>query len=372
MSHYLEINQMFKILIVEDDAAVRQNIQDLLEAEEFEVVAATNGREAYKVIPNIMPDFILCDVMLPEMDGFTLYSKIAEHHDLASIPFVFLSAKADPSDVRAAMNLGADDYLTKPFTREQLLTAINTRLQKSHSIGKKFEGQFDELRTNIAVSLPHELRTPLTGIMGFSEYLLDNLETTSTEEMREYLTHILNSGKRLNRLVENYIAFSELQMKRYSKRMNLSPTPRRISVMEYLVQISRNVAYEFDRHEDLDLELQDVEICIAEKELEKIIEELIGNAFRFSKKGQKVHVTCLHNADVAEIEIRDHGIGMSPAQLQRLGGFVQINREKNEQQGAGLGLTIARQLVELSGGTMSLDSKEKFGTTVVVTLPAAR
>ena len=85
-----------------------------------------------------------------------------------------------------------------------------------------------------------------------------------------------------------------------------------------------------------------------------------------------MHVTCLHNADVAEIEIRDHGIGMSPPQLQRLGGFVQINREKNEQQGAGLGLTIARQLVELSGGTMSLDSKEKFGTTVVVTLPAAR
>lgn len=362
---------MFKILVVEDDSAVRQNIQDLLEAEEFEVCMATNGREALAKLANNIPDFILCDVMMPEMDGHSFYQKISETPNFAAIPFVFLTAKADPADVRAAMNLGADDYLTKPFTRDQLLAAINTRLQKSHTIGKKFEGQFDELRTNIAVSLPHELRTPLTGIMGFSEYLLDNLETTTKAEMREYLTHIFNSGKRLNRLVENYIAFSELQMKRHSKRMNLSPATKRISVMEYLVQISRNVAYEFERDEDLDLELQDVEICITEKDLEKIIEELIGNAFRFSKKGQKVHITSLRNGDFAEIEIRDHGIGMSPAQLQRLGGFVQINRDKNEQQGAGLGLTIARQLVELCGGTLSLDSKEKFGTSVIVTLPVA-
>ena len=360
---------MPKILIVEDDTDVRNNLYDLLEAENFIVKTANNGLEAIEVLKDYLPDLVICDVMMPGMSGHEFLAEISKNVIYASIPFIFLTAKADPMDHREGMNLGADDYLTKPFTRENILTSINTRLGKTNKIEQKYEEQFDDLRNNIAVSLPHELRTPLTGIMGFSEYLLDNLETTSQEEFREYLTYIYDSGKRLNRLVENYIAFTELKLKQLNKDNGMKLITKQISVLENLVQISQNTAFEYERGDDLDLQIEDIEIRISEKDFEKICSEIIDNAFRFSKPGQKVHLSAKKKGDKLEIIIRDHGIGIDQVNLQRLGGFVQIARNKNEQQGAGLGLTIARQLISLLGGTFSIESKEKFGTTVTISIP---
>lgn len=360
---------MTKILVVEDDKDVRQNICDLLEAEKYHVVTANNGLEALEVLQDYFPDLIICDVMMPEMNGHELLEKIATIVNYASIPFVFLTAKADPNDHRNSMNLGADDYLTKPFTREQLLSVIKARLKKSAIVEEKYAVQIDDLRSNIAVSLPHELRTPLTGIMGFSEYLLDNIDTTDKDELKEYLTYIYNSGKRLNRLVENYISFNELQLKRLNPVASLSPITKQLQILEYTVQIAQNVAFEHERHDDLDFDLDDCLINVAEKDFEKICTELIDNAFRFSKSGQKVHVSAKELNGNIKFKIRDHGIGINQIQLQRLGGFVQVDRSKNEQQGSGLGLTIARQLVELLGGTFEIESKEKFGTTISFTLP---
>jgi signal transduction histidine kinase len=360
---------MAKILVVEDDSDVRNNLIDLLEAEHFTVRYATNGAHALEELNEFFPDLIICDVMMPGMNGHELLGSLSASPDHATIPFVFLTAKADPIDHRDGMNLGADDYLTKPFTREHMLAAIHARLNKSDMIDQKYESEFDELRNNIAVSLPHELRTPLTGIMGFSEYLLDNIDETSKDELKEYLTYIYESGKRLNRLVENYIAFTELKLKQIGKDNGLTPITKTLSVLEFLVQVAQNTAYEYDRGDDLDVQIDDVNIRISEKDFEKICFEIIDNAFRFSNKGQKVHVSARQKGDVLVIEVRDHGIGINPANLGRLGGFVQVARQKNEQQGAGLGLTIARQLISLLRGDFAMDSNEKFGTTVTITLP---
>lgn len=360
---------MLKILLAEDDHSVRQNILDLLEAEDFSVKTAQNGKQAIQLLKEFLPDLIICDVMMPEMDGHELLENLSLNPQLAKIPFIFLTAKADPTDFRQGMNLGADDYLTKPFTRDQLLNAINGRIKKSENIGDAYEGEFNELRTNIAVSLPHELRTPLTGIMGFAEYLIDNIDTTKKDELLEYLTYIYESGKRLNRLVENYIAYSELQLKKHSPSMNLSPITKTLSVMEYLIQIAQTVSFEYERQDDLELNVDDVEIRIAEKDFEKICAEVIDNAFRYSRLGQKVVVEAQRKGDHLRVLVKDHGLGMNEGQIQRLGGFVQLNRDKHEQQGAGLGLTIARQLVELHGGTFRIESKEKYGTTIHFSLP---
>lgn len=320
---------------------------------------------AYEVIP----DLIVCDVMMPEMDGYEFYKKLSQDTQMANIPFIFLTAKADPSDQREAMDMGVDDYLTKPFTREALLHAIETRIDKSKKINTTYNQQFDELRTTIAVSLPHELRTPLTGIMGFSEYLLDNIDTTSKEEITEFLTLINSSAQRLNRLIENYITYSELQIKQYDSNWMKTAVITTLSLVEYLIQISKTIAFEFDRDEDLELDIDDVDIAVSQKDLHKVCEELLSNAFRFSKTGQKVHLICKNKGDHVEIAIRDHGIGMDPAKIRALGGFVQLDRDKNEQQGSGLGFTIAKQLVELMGGTLKVDSKPDYGTTVTFRLP---
>ncbi|MCC5925949.1 MAG: hybrid sensor histidine kinase/response regulator [Bacteroidetes bacterium] len=360
---------MTKILLVEDDPDVRQNLHDLLEAESFDVRIAKNGKEGLTVAYEVVPDLILCDVMMPEMDGHEFYKRLSQDTQMASIPFVFLTAKADPTDQREAMDMGVDDYLTKPFTRERLLHAIETRLSKSNKISTNYNQQFDELRTTIAVSLPHELRTPLTGIMGFSEYLLDNIETTSREEIVEFLTMINNSAQRLNRLIENYITYSELQIKQYDAERMKHIVNVNLSLVEYLIQIAKTVAYEFDRDEDLEIDIDDVDIAVSQKDLQKVCEELLSNAFRFSQKGQKVHLSSKEKGDFVEISIRDHGIGMETSKIRSLGGFVQLDRDKNEQQGSGLGFTIAKQLVELMGGSLKVDSKPNYGTTVTFRLP---
>lgn len=121
---------MTKILVIEDEKTVRENLLELLEAEDFQTVAAANGRIGLELVTSENPDLILCDMMMPEIDGYGVLAFIRQHPATATIPFIFLTAKSSRSDFRHGMNLGADDYLTKPFTRAELLSAIEGRLNK--------------------------------------------------------------------------------------------------------------------------------------------------------------------------------------------------------------------------------------------------
>ena len=127
---------MPKILVIEDENLIRDHIVELLEAEDFEVFDAENGNIGVKLAYEHQPDLILCDVMMPELDGYGVLTKLQENPSTATIPFIFLTAKADLGDVRKAMQLGADDYLTKPCTATELLKAIVIRLEK-HAILKE-------------------------------------------------------------------------------------------------------------------------------------------------------------------------------------------------------------------------------------------
>ena len=126
---------MAKILLIEDEASVRENILDLLEAEGFETITAVNGKVGIDLALSQAPDLILCDLMMPEVDGYGVLQKLRQEAISTTIPFIFLTAKSTRMDFRQGMNLGADDYLTKPFTRAELLEAINSRLDKQ--IGMK-------------------------------------------------------------------------------------------------------------------------------------------------------------------------------------------------------------------------------------------
>jgi len=122
---------MTKILVIEDTAEIRENILDFLEAEDFEVMAATDGRSGLELARQNQFDLILCDIMMPEMDGYAVITELRQNSATADIPFIFLTAKSDRSDLRLGMNLGADDYLTKPFTPNELLEAITARLNRA-------------------------------------------------------------------------------------------------------------------------------------------------------------------------------------------------------------------------------------------------
>ncbi|MGB6299607.1 MAG: EAL domain-containing response regulator [Rivularia sp. (in: cyanobacteria)] len=121
---------MTKILVIEDENSVRENILDLLEAENFETLGAANGKIGVDLAVSQVPDLILCDLMMPKMDGYEVLKELNLQANTATIPFIFLTARTAKADVRQGMNLGADDYLTKPFSRSELLNAIMSRLEK--------------------------------------------------------------------------------------------------------------------------------------------------------------------------------------------------------------------------------------------------
>ncbi|MBD2774666.1 EAL domain-containing response regulator [Iningainema tapete] len=135
---------MTKILVIEDEDSVRENILDLLEAEDFETIEAGNGRVGLNLATSEVPDLILCDLMLPEIDGYGVLTALREEPITATIPFIFLTARSARTDFRLGMDLGADDYITKPFTRAELLSAISSRLAKQATLTKYLNSQKTE------------------------------------------------------------------------------------------------------------------------------------------------------------------------------------------------------------------------------------
>jgi DNA-binding response OmpR family regulator len=121
---------MKKILLIEDDVTVRENTAELLVLSEYEVITSNDGRQGSLKAQTELPDIIICDIMMPEMDGYGVLQELSENNQTANIPFIFLSAKTEHKDIRRGMDLGADDYLTKPFEEEDLLSAIESRLAK--------------------------------------------------------------------------------------------------------------------------------------------------------------------------------------------------------------------------------------------------
>lgn len=156
---------MNKILVIEDEPIIRQNLLSLLRAEGFETISSDNGSSGVKLAQNQQPDLIICDVIIPQLDGYGVLKTLQQHPVTAAIPFIFLSSKADWSDWRMGMRLGADDYLIKPVKREELLDAIATRLQKRlyqtkrhHLELRKVQAQLDYLlRYDQVTHLPNRL-----------------------------------------------------------------------------------------------------------------------------------------------------------------------------------------------------------------------
>jgi CRP-like cAMP-binding protein/CheY-like chemotaxis protein len=147
---------MKKILIIEDNQEVRENVAEILELSNYEVFTAENGKVGVQLANKNKPDLIICDVMMPELDGFGVLHILSKKPQTASIPFIFLTAKAEKTDFRKGMNLGADDYITKPFDDAELLDAIEIRLKKSAAIHDAFTKGEDGFKTFIDEARGHQ------------------------------------------------------------------------------------------------------------------------------------------------------------------------------------------------------------------------
>jgi len=362
---------MSKILVIDDEESVRANLVELLEAEGFDVTGAENGRTGVQLARQHLPDLIICDITMPELDGYGVLAELRQDSATATIPFVFLTARADRSDLRQGMNLGADDYLVKPFTRDELLKAISTRLAKQTAAAQKLQVKLDDLRGSIALALPHELRTPLTGILGYSQILVEECASMQPQDIQEIAQGIYNSAKRLYDLVLDFALYAELEIAardaQYASAM-IDSRPCRIKPA--VTEVSIRQAKQARREADLSLETEDAVVHMATTHLEKMIQELVHNAFKFSPAGTPVRVTGRRNGPTYALSIQDRGRGMTAGQIADVGALLQFERKRLEQQGQGLGLIIVKRLAELHHGELNIESKGDRGTTVRIVLPA--
>lgn len=361
---------MAKILVIEDEEAIRENLLELLEAEEFEVISAKDGQMGVEVAQQQLPNLILCDVMMPKLDGHGVLTALRQNPTTATIPFIFLTAKSDKSDFREGMELGADDYLTKPFGRNEVLGAIATRLKKQEIIDQQTEEKLGELRENLSVALPHELRTPLSGILGFSDLILYQLEDLSLPEIREMVEQIKESGERLYKLIQHFLCYAELEI--------IAKTPEKIQrlrsdrfeeVKELLEEIAIAKAQAGDREADLQLNLEKGSIAISPINFEKLLNELLDNAIKFSPPGSPIMITSTLKKGTYSFSIQNQGRGLTPEQIAQIGAYMQFERKLHEQQGSGLGLAIAKLLTDIHGGKLTLESIPGQFTTVTISLP---
>lgn len=361
-----------KILIIEDNQQVRENIVEILESEGYEMFQADGGYAGLEISKRVQPDLIICDIMMPEMDGFEVLENMRKNVLTSNIPFIFLTAKDTRDDLRKGMQLGADDYISKPFTIEEILNAVTTRLERIKEFKRKSEEKLNELTLNLGVPVAKELSDPLRAIIGFSSMILTECNHMSKTEIVEFISLIYNAGVKLNKIVMKTMLYYRLESLSIQKgdidellKMKVeNPKDAAISLIK---ELSDNVS----RSNDISIEFENVPIKIPEQFFKDLIKELIENAFNFSPKNTPVKFIASQEKNKYVIKIIDKGIGMSEEQIANISAFMNVNTDANDKKGIGLGIVIVKRILRLFGGSISIDSKVGEGTTVIVSLQLA-
>ncbi len=363
---------MKNILVIEDEPQIRENLQEILTLCDFNAMTACNGAQGLEALKSTLPDLILCDVNMPELDGHDVLRMLRMDVLTANIPFIFLTSNSDRPSVRSGMELGASDYLTKPVSAEELVKAINMQIAKTSIAKRQADEKLNQLRNNINLALPHELYTPLNGILGSADLLIREHDDLSNAERLELALQIRQSAMRLYHLTRNFLLYAELEMMSTSPdRPNLIRQNRRLRILAQrpIAHTAHQCAQKYQRSADLHLEIEAAELPISESKLVKLMDEILDNAFKFSQVGQPVQIfaRCVNSG--YRIDVLDMGRGLTPQQIEQLGGYMQFDRDRYEQQGGGLGLMIAKRLVEMHDGDLTIHSIPEQETIVSITLP---
>lgn len=362
-----------KILVIEDEQDIRRDITKILSMNGYEVYQAENGTEGIKMAYSHLPDLIISDIMMPEIDGYGVLRELQKSPQTSTIPFIFLSAKSARNDIREGMNLGADDFITKPFDFDEILEAVKKRLEKVEKTEKKYNTKYEALAENLRNYLPHEIRTPLNVILGLSDFLRKNYDHTTYHEARDMLQNINESAKRLQRLFENYLFYANLELTSADPKEVEALRRKHTPLAEYLLRdIVVYSAGNAGRTNDIELDLEEGSVAIPENYFMKIVEEVLDNAYKFSERGKPIKIQTNSFKGYYFIHITDYGRGMTQEQINNIGAHIQFERRIHEQQGAGLGLAIVRAITKLVGGELIIKSEPNVFTTVSIKLPLAK
>jgi len=366
-SHHVD-DAIRLIHIIDDDSALGAALSAGLEAHGYRVNFSNSAEAGWAAAHEENPDLILCDINMPGKNGHRLLQELRQDQELGNCPFIFMTGNPYYADPRVAMNLGADDFLLKPFSLDTLVACVSARLRRSDIAGHVEAGLVEHLKNGLRRSLPHEFFTPLTGIMGFAEMLDQDGDQMNRTEQKEALRNILLSSRRLQRTLRNYLYALDRLIPDSHAPFPVISTAAVTQIMQHAAQ---SAAERHGRRGDLVAGISGEAITGGAHELTLLVEELVDNAFSFSAPETTVEVRAARVGDELHLMVRDHGRGMTRAQIKSLGLFRQFERNKYEQQGLGVGLFIAHQVLRRFGGKIHFESTKGEGTTCHVSLPIA-
>jgi signal transduction histidine kinase len=359
----MESNGSARILVIDDNAGLRTSLASALESAGYSVRTGADGQQGVAIAREFKPEVVVCDMHMPNSSGSSVLAALRNEEHFALSQFILMTGDLSGTPQRVGMDLGADDYLAKPFTVDEFLNCVSVRLQRSQLYKKAEDRALLHFKETITHSLPHEVFTPLTGILGFTEVLRDEIGHVSPAEAGKMVAEIHVSAERLYRTLRNYLRILDVLNE---KRPVANPVERTkaADVPGIVLTNAEAVAIRHGRQESLSLDCAEVDIPLSPGDLATVVTELVDNACKYSVAGTPVAIKVSKGPDGVELEISDRGRGMSPDQIAQIGAFRQFDRKKYEQQGLGLGLTLTQHLVELHGGRFQIKSIEGKGTTV--------
>jgi two-component system, sensor histidine kinase and response regulator len=202
---------MSRILVIEDERSVRENIIELLTLEGYDPIPAENGQKGYFLATTENFDLVICDILMPLMDGFEVVQRIRKHPHGQTLPVIFLTAKTQRESMREGMELGADDYISKPFTRKELLNSIQARLTKQQANQAAAQRRINHFESNLSLFLPLEIMNPLADIRDSSEMLCDPRKNINKIEPEKIGKHINLTVLDLIDVLTKYVFLYDLE-----------------------------------------------------------------------------------------------------------------------------------------------------------------
>ena len=362
----------YKILIVDDVVSNVLLLKILLTNEKFQVCTANNGKACIEVTKRDKPDLILLDVMMPEMNGFDTAVVLKQDPETKDIPIIFLTALNSPSDLVHGFQVGGNDFLTKPFNKEELLMRVMHQIQLVEA-KRIIVRQNEELRRTINNRdkmysvIAHDLRSPMASIRMVLNLAVNVVSReTVGDEIFELLDKANRESEETHDLLDNLLKWTKSQ----TGRLNVVYQDVELDdVVPGVVDIFRMIA-EMKKIDLKYVPAQEKLVVHADNDMIKtVIRNFLSNAIKFTPEGKSIEVFYKREGDFARISVCDHGVGIAADRVDSIFHKGETTYGTGGEEGSGLGLQLCQDFARKNGGDAYVESVEGEGSIFSFTIP---
>ncbi len=365
----------YKILIVDDVVSNVLLLKILLTNEKFQVCTASNGKMCIEMAKSEHPDLILLDVMMPDLNGFDTAVILKKDPETQEIPIIFLTALNNPSDLVKGFQVGANDFLTKPFNKEELIMRVMHQIQLV-AAKRIIIRQNEELKRTISNRdkmysvIAHDLRSPMASIRMVLNLAVNVVSKDIVgEEIFGLLDKANRESEETHDLLDNLLKWTKSQTGRLSvvyQELDLD------DIVPGVVDIFRMIA-EMKKIELKYIPADEKLIVHADNDMIKtIIRNFLSNAVKFTPEGKSVEVFYKREGDFARISVRDHGVGIEPDRVEAIFHTGETTYGTGGEEGSGLGLQLCQDFARKNGGDARVESTLGEGSTFSFTIPLTK